>query len=264
MYPQAGRRCLLFRQTGPRSFGPPGGPGRNLIDFEVPSTGLNAAQVADQAQAKLEAHGYDDFTRFDVRIAGVPGVPDYQAPTNLRLQPSRLRGIVTKHPGRFCGEHDVDTPGNRCCSPASAPRQVPGRRCRQSRSPGRPRCARTGSATGSPIRARDTTHTSGVGRRYRDRGSPHLDPQRRSQRSARGSECMSPPWRRRRAARRHPSRSPRPDVHRWPEEDADKRSGECEEPVVQAAGHQSSRPPDQIGDGHERLLGEEDDADRAV
>jgi hypothetical protein len=50
----------------------------------------------------------------------------------------------------------------------------------------------------------------------------------------------------------------------WPEEDAAKRSGECEQPVIHAARHESSGSSNQIGDGHERLLGEEDDPDQAV
>jgi len=49
-----------------------------------------------------------------------------------------------------------------------------------------------------------------------------------------------------------------------PEQDAGKRSGECEEPVIEAAGQQSSRSPNEIGDGHERLLGKEYDADQTV
>jgi hypothetical protein len=50
----------------------------------------------------------------------------------------------------------------------------------------------------------------------------------------------------------------------WPEEDAAKRSGECEQPVIRAARHESSGSSNQIGDGHERLLGEEDDPDQTV
>jgi hypothetical protein len=42
--------------------------------FRVPAKDLTAAQVADEAQAKLAAHGYDDFTRAEVRFAGEPGV----------------------------------------------------------------------------------------------------------------------------------------------------------------------------------------------
>ncbi|MBC3839218.1 hypothetical protein GXW82_00400 [Streptacidiphilus sp. 4-A2] len=60
--------------NGPEILRATGGPGRNLIVFKVPATDLTAAQVADQAQAKLEAHGYDGFTRFEVQFAGVPGV----------------------------------------------------------------------------------------------------------------------------------------------------------------------------------------------
>jgi hypothetical protein len=51
-----------------------GGPGRSLIVFKVRAGGLTAAQVADEAQTRLEAHGYDDFTRAEVRFAGAPGV----------------------------------------------------------------------------------------------------------------------------------------------------------------------------------------------
>lgn len=32
------------------------------------------AQVADEAQEKLTAHGFDCFTRTEVRFAGLPGV----------------------------------------------------------------------------------------------------------------------------------------------------------------------------------------------
>jgi hypothetical protein len=42
--------------------------------FKVRAGGLTAAQVADEAQTRLEAHGYDDFTRAEVRFAGAPGV----------------------------------------------------------------------------------------------------------------------------------------------------------------------------------------------
>jgi hypothetical protein len=60
--------------NGPEILRATGGPGRNLIVFKVPAKGLTAAQVADEAQAKLAAHGYDDFTRAEVRFAGMPGV----------------------------------------------------------------------------------------------------------------------------------------------------------------------------------------------
>ncbi|WNM32831.1 hypothetical protein RKE30_21775 [Streptomyces sp. Li-HN-5-11] len=35
---------------------------------------MTAAQVADTAQEKLEAHGYDGFTRTEARFAGQRGV----------------------------------------------------------------------------------------------------------------------------------------------------------------------------------------------
>jgi len=60
--------------NGPEILRATGGPGRNLIVFKVPAKDLTAAQVADVAQAKLAAHGYDDFTRAEVRFAGGPGV----------------------------------------------------------------------------------------------------------------------------------------------------------------------------------------------
>lgn len=60
--------------NGPEILRATGGPGRNLIVFKVPAKDLTAAQVADVAQAKLAAHGYEDFTRTEVRFAGVPGV----------------------------------------------------------------------------------------------------------------------------------------------------------------------------------------------
>jgi hypothetical protein len=60
--------------NGPEILRATGGPGRNLIVFKVASKNATAAQVADVAQAKLAAHGYDSFTRTEVRFAGVPGV----------------------------------------------------------------------------------------------------------------------------------------------------------------------------------------------
>lgn len=60
--------------NGPEIIRATGGPGRNLIVFKVASKDATAAQVADVAQAKLAAHGYDSFTRTEVRFAGVPGV----------------------------------------------------------------------------------------------------------------------------------------------------------------------------------------------
>jgi hypothetical protein len=60
--------------NGPEILRATGGPGRNLIVFKVPAKDLTAAQVADEAQTKLAAHGYGDFTRAEVRFAGVPGV----------------------------------------------------------------------------------------------------------------------------------------------------------------------------------------------
>jgi hypothetical protein len=60
--------------NGPEILRATGGPGRSLIVFKVPARGLTAAGVADVAQEKLAAHGYDDFTRAEVRFAGQPGV----------------------------------------------------------------------------------------------------------------------------------------------------------------------------------------------
>jgi hypothetical protein len=60
--------------NGPEILRATGGPGRNLIVFKAPAKDLTAAQVADVAQEKLTAHGYDDFTRSQVRFAGQPGV----------------------------------------------------------------------------------------------------------------------------------------------------------------------------------------------
>ncbi|OIK02180.1 hypothetical protein [Streptomyces monashensis] len=60
--------------NGPEILRATGGPGRNLIVFKVPARGLTAAGVADKAQERLEAHGYDDFSRTRVRFGGHPGV----------------------------------------------------------------------------------------------------------------------------------------------------------------------------------------------
>jgi hypothetical protein len=60
--------------NGPEILRATGGPGQNLIVFKVPANGMTAAQVADVAQGKLEAHGYDGFTRTETRFAGQAGV----------------------------------------------------------------------------------------------------------------------------------------------------------------------------------------------
>jgi hypothetical protein len=60
--------------NGPELLRATGGQGRNLIVFKVPARGATAAGVADVAQERLAAHGYDDFTRAEVRFAGQPGV----------------------------------------------------------------------------------------------------------------------------------------------------------------------------------------------
>ncbi len=60
--------------NGPEILRATGGPGRNLIVFKVPAKGLTAPRVADVAQEKLTAHGYDGFTRSEVFFAGQPGV----------------------------------------------------------------------------------------------------------------------------------------------------------------------------------------------
>ncbi|WP_225850181.1 hypothetical protein [Streptomyces sp. HPF1205] len=59
--------------NGPEILRATGGPGKNLIVFKVPAKAMTAAQVADTAQEKLQAHGYDGFTRTDVRFGGQPG-----------------------------------------------------------------------------------------------------------------------------------------------------------------------------------------------
>jgi hypothetical protein len=60
--------------NGPEILRATGGPGRNLIVFKVPARTMTVADVADRAQEKLAAHGYDDFTRSEVRFAGRPGL----------------------------------------------------------------------------------------------------------------------------------------------------------------------------------------------
>ena len=60
--------------NGPEILRATGGRGRSLIVFKVPAHGKTAAQVADVAQEKLAAHGYDDFTRAEATFAGQPGV----------------------------------------------------------------------------------------------------------------------------------------------------------------------------------------------
>src|SRR3984957_7823648 len=45
--------------NGPEILRATGGPGRNLIVFKVAAKNATAAQVADVAQEKLAAHGYD-------------------------------------------------------------------------------------------------------------------------------------------------------------------------------------------------------------
>ena len=49
-----------------------------------------------------------------------------------------------------------------------------------------------------------------------------------------------------------------------PEEDPDEGAGEGKDPVDRSPGEHSRRPADQVGEDDECLLGEEDDADRAV
>ncbi|MGD3111409.1 hypothetical protein [Streptomyces sp. YGL11-2] len=60
--------------NGPEILRATGGPGRNLIVFKLSANGLTAAGVADKAQERLAAHGYEDFTRTEVRFAGQAGV----------------------------------------------------------------------------------------------------------------------------------------------------------------------------------------------
>lgn len=60
--------------NGPEILRATGGPGRNLILFKVPARGMTVAQVADTAQERLSAHGYDGFARFEARFAGRSGL----------------------------------------------------------------------------------------------------------------------------------------------------------------------------------------------
>ena len=60
--------------NGPEILRATGGPGRMLILFKMPARGLTAAQVADAAQEKLVAHGFEDFTRAEAKFAGRSGV----------------------------------------------------------------------------------------------------------------------------------------------------------------------------------------------
>jgi hypothetical protein len=60
--------------NGPEVLRATGGPGRNLIVFKVPAKEMTATQVADEAQEKLAAHGYGDFTRAEVSFADRSGV----------------------------------------------------------------------------------------------------------------------------------------------------------------------------------------------
>ncbi|GAB2725501.1 hypothetical protein [Kitasatospora kifunensis] len=60
--------------NGPEILRATGGPSRSLIVFKVPAHNLTVEEVADRAQEKLAAHGYDDFTRAELRFAGQPGV----------------------------------------------------------------------------------------------------------------------------------------------------------------------------------------------
>lgn len=60
--------------NGPEILRATGGRGRSLIVFKVPANAMTAAQVADIAQEKLAAHGYDDFTRAEVTFAGQSGM----------------------------------------------------------------------------------------------------------------------------------------------------------------------------------------------
>jgi len=59
--------------NGPEILRATGGPGRHLIVIKTPARGRTAVQVAAAAQEKLAAHGYEDFTRTEVRFAGQPG-----------------------------------------------------------------------------------------------------------------------------------------------------------------------------------------------
>jgi hypothetical protein len=59
--------------NGPEILRATGGPGQMLIVFKMPARGRSAAQVADVARERLEAHGFADFTRTEARFAEVPG-----------------------------------------------------------------------------------------------------------------------------------------------------------------------------------------------
>ncbi|GAA2148742.1 hypothetical protein GCM10009760_41160 [Kitasatospora kazusensis] len=59
--------------NGPEILRATGGPGRHLIVFKMPAGGRSAVQVAAAAQERLAAHGFEDFTRTEVRFAGLPG-----------------------------------------------------------------------------------------------------------------------------------------------------------------------------------------------
>jgi hypothetical protein len=60
--------------NGPEILRATGGPDRMLIVFKMPSRGMTAAQVADAAQQKLAAHGFEEFTSAETTFAGRPGV----------------------------------------------------------------------------------------------------------------------------------------------------------------------------------------------
>lgn len=58
--------------NGPEILRATGGPGQNLIVFKMSAGGRGAVQVAAAAQERLAAHGFEDFTRTEVRFAGLP------------------------------------------------------------------------------------------------------------------------------------------------------------------------------------------------
>ncbi len=60
--------------NGPEILRATGGSGQMLIVFKMPARGLTAARVADAAQERLAAHGFEDFTRTVTQFAGQSAV----------------------------------------------------------------------------------------------------------------------------------------------------------------------------------------------
>ena len=92
--------------NGPEILRATGGPGQNLIVFKIPARGMSADQVADQAQARLEAHGYDGFTRRAVPFAGQDGIAlDFAVrdSAGAMIQQTREYFAVRGHAGYVLG-----------------------------------------------------------------------------------------------------------------------------------------------------------------